>query len=338
MKILIIRFSSIGDIVLTSPVIRCLKQQYPKAEVHYLTKEAFYPILADNPYIDRIHLFNNNLIDCIKELRKFRFDYIIDLHVNLRSFLIKSAIGRKSYSFNKLNFKKWILVNLKKNLMPNIHIVDRYMDTLKPLNIENDELGLDMWIMDNEEIEIEDLPYAFHNGYIVMAIGAAHKTKSIPESTAKEIILNSSFPFIIVGGKKERPMAQELVKIAPERVLNKCEILSLGQSASVIRQSRLVITPDTGMMHIAAAFNKNIISIWGNTVPELGMYPYLPKNKSGYSIHEVENLKCRPCSKIGFSKCPEKHFNCMNQQDIKKINEQIDKFWNLEKQESTTKS
>ena len=331
MKILIIRFSSIGDIVLTSPIMRCLKQQFPDTEVHYLTKEAFYPIVADNPYIDRVHLLNKDVFQSIKELKEFKFDYIIDLHVNLRSFLIKTFLQRKSHSFPKLNFKKWILVNLKKNYLPNIHIVDRYFATLKSLNIKNDDMGLEMSIMDNEEIDQDEMPFNFRHGYIVFAIGAAHRTKSIPLNIAKEIGEKINHPIVIVGGKKEFALAHEIEKIDHDRIINKCGILTLGQSASLIKKARLVITPDTGMMHIASAFNKYIVSIWGNTVPELGMYPYMPQNKDGFSIHEVKNLKCRPCSKIGFQDCPKDHFNCMNKQDVAHILEQIESFWNQKK-------
>lgn len=327
MKILIIRFSSIGDIVLTTPLLRCIKQQVPGVEVHYLTKEAFYPLLADNPYVDRVHLLNKSLLACIKELSYQKFDLIIDLHVNLRSLIIKTLLFKKASSFPKLNFKKWIYVNLKKNYLPDIHIVERYFNTLKSLNINNDGLGLDMWILDDDEIEKDELPFNFRNGYVVLAIGAAHKTKSIPIEIAKEIIQKLHFPIIMIGGKKEYALAHEIEKLAKDRILNKCGLLNLGQSASLIKNARLVISPDTGMMHIAAAFNKYIISIWGNTVPELGMYPYMPKNQNKFSIHEVKDLQCRPCSKIGFEECPKKHFDCMNKQDVTQIIENICQFW-----------
>ncbi|HRB40127.1 MAG TPA: glycosyltransferase family 9 protein, partial [Bacteroidia bacterium] len=98
-----------------------------------------------------------------------------------------------------------------------------------------------------------------------------------------------------------------------------CGITSIGQSASLIKQSKAVITHDTGLMHIAAALRKKIVSVWGNTVPEFGMYPYLPVNSVPFSISEVKNLNCRPCSKIGYNTCPKKHFRCMNDMDIQEI-------------------
>jgi ADP-heptose:LPS heptosyltransferase len=143
MKILIIRFSSIGDIILTTPVVRCLKTQLDDVEIHYATKQNFKSIFEENPYIDKMHYLSGGLRDFIAGLKKEKFDYVIDLHHNLRSRIIKTALGVKSYSFNKLNWEKWLFVNLKINKLPNVHIVDRYLDTIKNLGVKNDSLGLD---------------------------------------------------------------------------------------------------------------------------------------------------------------------------------------------------
>src|SRR4051812_16746459 len=118
MKFLIIRFSSIGDIVLTTPVIRCLKQQVADAEVHYLTKNSFKEIIESNPYVDKLHLLRNDFDGMIDELKKEKFDYIIDLHHNLRTLKVKKALGIPAHSFNKLNLKKWLLTAIKINLLP----------------------------------------------------------------------------------------------------------------------------------------------------------------------------------------------------------------------------
>jgi ADP-heptose:LPS heptosyltransferase len=114
MKILIIRFSSIGDIVLTTPVIRCLKQQL-NAEIHYLTKPNFASILNSNPYIDKLHVLDKSLIAKAKELQPEKYDYVIDLHNNLRTLIFKTTLGVTAYAFPKLNFEKWLLVNFKIN-------------------------------------------------------------------------------------------------------------------------------------------------------------------------------------------------------------------------------
>ena len=133
--------------MLTTPVIRCLKQQVDNAEVHYLTKSSFKEILADNPYIDKLHVLHNDFESLIDSLKKEHFDYIIDLHHNLRTLKVKKALGKiPAYSFNKLNVQKWLLTALKINLMPKVHIVDRYLDTIKTFNVKNDGKGLDYFI------------------------------------------------------------------------------------------------------------------------------------------------------------------------------------------------
>jgi len=134
MKVLIIRFSSIGDIVLTTPIIRCVKKQIPEVEVHYLVKHSFRKIIESNPFVDKTHALNDNLPYVLEELKSENFDYIIDLHHNLRTLKVKRALRKvPALSFNKLNLKKWLLTALKINVMPKVHIVDRYFDTVKTL-------------------------------------------------------------------------------------------------------------------------------------------------------------------------------------------------------------
>src|ERR1041385_2800771 len=160
---LILRFSSIGDIVLTTPVIRCLKQQVNGAEVHYALKKNFAEVLAHNPYIDKKFFLEDDLTALISELKKEKYDYIIDLHHNQRTFLIKQRLGVKSFSFNKLNFKKWLLVNLKINRLPNVSIVERYLETVKSFGVKNDGKGLDYFISAEDESILQTLPENFRS-------------------------------------------------------------------------------------------------------------------------------------------------------------------------------
>ncbi len=318
MKILIIRFSSIGDIVLTTPVVRCLKYQ-TDAEIHYLTKKNFKNILENNPYIKKIWAIEKNISEIIIELKQERFDLIIDLHNNLRSRLLSFQLGVKTNRFDKLNFEKWLLVNFKINRLPKTHIVDRYMNTVLELNVKNDGAGLDYFIPEKDVINIQALTQNFvhTNNYCAFVIGAAHFTKRLPEDKIIAICKKINAPVLLLGGKEDTDRGTFIKNACGENVFNFCGLLNLNQSASVIQQARKVITHDTGLMHIAAAFNKDIISVWGNTIPEFGMAPYFadshqPSANSQSQIMEVKNLSCRPCSKIGFAACPKKHFNCMN--------------------------
>ncbi|MBN1598383.1 MAG: glycosyltransferase family 9 protein [Bacteroidales bacterium] len=312
-KFLIVRFSSIGDIVLTTPVIRCLNEQVEDSEIHFLTKKKFVPILESNPYIAQLHSLDNNFSILIKQLKNEQFDYIIDLHRNLRTLRLKTSLHRISFSFKKLNLRKWLAVNFKINRLPDIHIVDRYFDTLKIFSVINDNKGLDYFIPANEEVNPEDLSKDLLPGYVVIIVGGGHNTKQIPVEKLTEIINELKKPVVLIGGKEDINKADKITADIRKSLTNLTGKLSVNQSASVIRQAQVILTPDTGMMHIAAAFQKRIISVWGNTIPEFGMPAYQPVENS--AIFEVNNLSCRPCSKIGYKKCPKKHFKCMYDQD-----------------------
>lgn len=307
-KFLIIRFSSIGDIVLTSPVVRCLKKQLPDAEIHFLTKPAFSDVVAHNPYIDKIHFLDRPLLHKAIVLKEEGFDFIIDLHNNLRTQIIKSIIDAPAFSFDKLNIEKWQMVNLKINTLPNIHLVDRYMATLKPFGIENDNEGLDYFF---PEQTLPELP----ENFIVFAIGAQHFTKRLPNDKIISFCKQSDKPVVLLGGKTDE--ANGNIISQNSNAINLCGKLSLHQSAAVIAKAEKVITHDTGLMHIAAALKKDIVTIWGNTIPEFGMSAYSEKFEFRILNFEIKDLSCRPCSKIGFNACPLGHFNCMVKQEIK---------------------
>lgn len=323
-KVLVIRLSSIGDIVLTTPVIRCLKQQLPDSEVHYVVKEAFLPVIKSNAYIDKIHVFKGNLKELLLSLRNEKFDTIIDLHKNQRTFLIKSLLHFScsprllfsTHSFPKLNLRKWLLVNFKWDLMPDIHIVDRYFKAVAKLGVKNDGKGLDYFIPKDEEVDISHFALPFRNAYVAFVIGAKHATKALPEERIVELIRHSSRPVILLGGPEDREKGERIVAaLATDLAYNACGQFSINQSASLVRQAEKVVTHDTGLMHVAAAFKKDVISVWGNTVPGFGMYPYLPEGQGSSRIMEVKGLSCRPCSKIGYEKCPKGHFKCMKEME-----------------------
>ena len=308
-KILIIRFSSIGDIVLTTPVIRCLKKQL-NADVHYLTKSSFKGMLNNNPYVDKVHCIDKEISkELIAELKAENFDFVADLHHNLRTLRLKNALNISSKSFPKYNIQKWLLVNLKIDRMPKIHIVDRYMETVSNLGIVNDMAGLDYFIPESSKVDLSQLPKIQASGYVGLVIGGQHATKMMPVSKLIEVCDSLKEPVLLLGGPEDTERGDEIVQAIGEKVFNACGKFKLDESASLVEQAKWIITHDTGLMHIAAAFKKRIVSVWGNTVPELGMYPYQADSQS--KIVEIKGLSCRPCSKIGYSKCPKGHFKCM---------------------------
>ncbi len=310
------RFSSIGDIVLTTPVIRCLKEQISDAEIHYLTKAQYKDVLKANPYIDKLHLYHNKYKQLINQLRLERYDHVIDLHNNQRTFLFKMALGVKSRAVDKINPQKLLMVKLKIDRLPKVHMVDRYLETTSHLGIANDQKGLDHFIPERDEVNIADyFPQLAGKSYIAFVIGGQHFTKRLPLNKITSICKKLPLPVVLIGGIDEELVGESVVSEVTRHnpIFNACGKLRLNQSASVVKQAEWVVTHDTGLMHMATAFGKKIIAIWGNTIPEFGMYPY-PKNGEQFRKNvEVKGLDCRPCSKIGYAQCPKGHFNCMNQ-------------------------
>ena len=294
----------------------------PNTEIHYLTKKQFSGLVTTNPNIDKVHTIIKDTNEIIDELKAEQFDFVVDLHSNLRTKKLKLGLKTKSAKFPKLNIQKWLLTTFKINKMPNIHIVDRYFKAVIDLNVKNDNLGLDYFIPKQDEINITD--YHIDKDFIAYAIGAQFSTKKLPTSKIIELLNQTTKTIVLLGGASDLKEAREITDNC-RNVINLCGDLNLNQSASIIKQASKIISHDTGLMHIASAFNKHTISIWGNTVPELGMHPYQPKNSSNYSIHQVLNLKCRPCSKIGYQACPKKHFKCMNTQNLDEIITEVNK-------------
>jgi ADP-heptose:LPS heptosyltransferase len=316
MKILIVRFSSIGDIVLTTPVLRCLKNQLNSIEIHYLLKSKYETVLSENPNIDKLITIEKSVKEIIPELKAEKYDYIIDLHHNIRTLRLKTQLGIKSKSFPKFNFKKWILVNLKRDKLPQTHVVNRYFQAVKFLNVENDNLKCDFFISEKNKVDVFSEFNFRQRSFVCFAIGAQFFTKRLPLLKMLEIVNNINQPIVLIGDRLDEEIAVELMKKSNKKdIKSACGSFSIQQSASIVQQSAVLLTHDTGMMHIASAFEIPTVSVWGNTVPAFGMTPYFPNDKKMFSVHEVQNISCRPCSKIGYSKCPKKHFNCMELQD-----------------------
>lgn len=299
--------------------MRCLKLQYPNAEIHYLTKPAYATLLTPNPYIKQVHVLDKPLLQKVAELKQLGFDYIIDLHNNLRTRIIKSVIDVPAFSFNKLNIEKALVVQTKQFMLPHVHIVDRYLDTLSSFGVVADGQGLD-YLFPHSLLQEWNPEEVIPTGpYLAFAIGAQHATKRLPTDKIITLLHGINLPVVLLGGKEDAETGNEILKQTSNTVINLCGKLSLHQSAYVVSKATKVITHDTGLMHIAAAFKKEIISIWGNTIPAFGMTPYYGNAAIKNNLFEVQHLNCRPCSKIGFKQCPKKHFNCMNMQPIAAI-------------------
>ncbi|OKS85479.1 glycosyltransferase family 9 protein [Mucilaginibacter polytrichastri] len=308
MKILVIRFSSMGDIIYTTPVVRCLKQQLPDAEIHFLTKPAFKYIYDANPHLDKLLLLKERLSDTIADIKQEQYDYIIDLHNNLRTSIIKLRTGIKSFTYDKQRIRKWLSLKFNLKLIEPTHLVDRYLKAVKFLGITNDGLPIDYYIKKQHQLA-ELLPVSHQSGYVAFVIGATHFTKRMPNEKIIRICRGINHPVLLLGGEDVKPNGEIIADALGSKAYNACGITTLDESVYLVANAINIIGFDTGLTHIAEAFNRPIASVWGGTVPELlGVQPYHVKNAMVAGIE----LPCRPCSKFGLPQCPLGHFKCMN--------------------------
>lgn len=328
MRFLVIRFSSIGDIILTTPVFRLLKNQFPKAEIHWVTKCSFASVLEENPNIDKIWRWDDK--DDRKLLKQESFDFVFDLQKNARSRQVKwMFFGTPISTITKQNFRKLIWVVLKqKNIrkwgwlakfLECRTFTDRCIDVLKVYGIVDDEQGLDYNVSSDTEkmlISSFNLPQEF----VCLSLGGSFFTKRMPANKWQKLMTDLNKDVVLIGGSSDLELSELLVVNLMNSKINFSVInlvgkLSLKESATVLNLSNQVYTGDTGMLHIAAALGRDLTLFWGNTIPEFGMKPPI-KRESKFAEIEVEGLSCRPCSKLGFNECPKAHFNCMNNLQI----------------------
>jgi heptosyltransferase-2 len=309
-KILCIRFSSIGDILLTTPIVRVLKAQFPHAEIHIATKASFAHLWEGNPHVHHVHGFDGNILKFAAELRDQGFDIIYDLHKNLRSHVLCLLLGKLPKQINKYTSARKTFIKTKVNTLPG-HLVDR---NLQSLGLQSDGQGLDYFIPAASHVNLSD--FGIKAPYILFAIGAAHQTKVL--SYPKMIELLDAIPqqVVLVGDDWDEKIGYRLATLFPEKVLNLCSKTSIAQSASLAQQAAMVIAHDSSMMHISAALkHPKLFTIWGSTHVGLGFTPY----KTKFTAIENTNLPCRPCSTQGSNVCPLGHFNCMNSLDLSAI-------------------
>ena len=321
MKILVIRFSSMGDIIYTTPVVRCLKEQLPNAEIHFLTKPAFKYIYDNNPYVDKLLLLKPSLSETVADIKAEGYDHIIDLHNNLRTAIIKTRTGIKASTFNKQTVLKWLSLRMNLHLVAPIHLVDRYMATVSFLGVKNDDGPINYYLKADHSLA-NLLPSTHQNVYVAFIIGATHFTKRMPNSKIISICNDINYPIVLLGGADVKVNGDEIKEALGDKVYNACGVTSLDESVYIVSKAHSVVGFDTGLTHIAEAFDRPIVSVWGGTAPELlGVQPYKVKD---VLVSETD-ISCRPCSKFGLAKCPLGHFKCMTEMPEKPITDFVNK-------------
>ncbi len=321
-KILIIRFSSLGDVILTTPLLHILKKKCSDCQIDYLTKQVYAEVLKNNPNVANIITSTNELpFSELKSLKKSLKDYdvIIDLHNNLRTFYLKLFSGKKKFTFKKYTFRKRLLVWFKINYLKNVPpVIDRYLLTIENLINVHHELGKqlpEIFIDENAKSKVDDLFKEFEidtrKKLICIVPSSKHFTKTYPPDFYAELIDSydsEKYNFLLIGTGNDIHSIDIIKAGTGENVYSLYERLTITELAELMKRCAVVITGDTGPMHIAEAAGIPIVMIAGSSVKEFGFYPQL-KNAD---VHEI-TLPCRPCSHIGRNECPLGHFKCMRE-------------------------
>jgi ADP-heptose:LPS heptosyltransferase len=309
-KILVIRFSAIGDVLLTFPILQGLKNKYPEAEIHVVTKKEQAQLFDLLPFHVHQWVFSGDLIATARSIRRHKFDRVIDLHNNLRTLLLQVLSAKSHWKrVRKYNVLKWRITTFKKKNLIVPHIVTRYA---KAAEVEEYLTPLALQL---PKENVPDLP----ENYIAWVVGAKFKTKQFPFEKIRETLAACDLPVVILGGKEEMHLGEALEREFAQ-VINKAGKTTIQEAAGILAWAKAVVTNDTGLMHLASFFNKPMLAIWGNTMPAFGMYAYQMEKV----IHaQVSDLSCRPCSKIGYKECPKGHFRCMLQHNTTELAQHI---------------
>ena len=324
-KILIIRLSSIGDVLLATPVIRLLKNKFPDSQIDFVIKNEFSELLKYHPFIDHLYGYDkNNEINSLKKIkqdaREKQYDLIVDLHKNFRSYYLTSGSGaKKIVRYKKGVFQRFLLVKFKLNFYKKIiPIFQRYLNCIERFDIFYDDKGLDIFF-DQETVQSAFEKYSkFLNNSAALTIGVApgakHATKRWTaegfSSVINFLVQNTNARIILFGNRADQKIVKSFSIEKPQFVLNTTGELSLLETTALMNHCDLVLTNDSGLMHLASALKKKVVAIFGSTTEQLGFFPYLTE----YIVIQNNRLKCRPCSHIGRNNCPRQHFKC-----IKKI-------------------
>ena len=348
-KTLLLRLSSIGDIVLSSPLIRNLRKTFPEMQLDFLVKSEFADLVRYNPYLSRIIEVDTSaglrkLTSVGRSIRGERYDVLVDLHGSLRSIYLRFLSGaRKILKVEKRRVQRWMLVRFKRNLYGSVvSVADRYLEPLKPYGISGDGEGLELYVPDQvvRKVWVQLSEHGLPQGHRVIGFcpSAKHATKMWPRDSyidlGRLLVDRHDARILIFGGEEDRTYCSEIADsiehpprtesgsshAEPRRAFNFAGHFSLLESAAAMDNCSVIVTNDTGLMHIAAARKRPVVAIFGSTVEEFGFFPYGTRN----IVLQNSGLYCRPCSHIGRSKCPEGHFRCMKEVSVGGVARAVD--------------
>jgi len=320
-KILILRLSSIGDILLATPLIRALWKRFPEAQIDFVVKSQFAELLRTNPHLNKLYSLDTKKgRSALKKLRQTlrgqRYDLVVDIHNNFRSGCLRRQKSARIVKLRKYKVQRFFLVKLGWNFYRQITPVhQRYLDTVAGFGVYDDGQGLEFFPDQETQKEIDVLlnQKGRQPGrlFICIAPGASRETKRWPAErfavAAKKLILEAGAQILFLGDAKDAELTAAINERLDGAGIDLAGKLTLMQSACALNRVDMALTNDSGLMHLSTALGKPTLAIFGSTVRELGFFPVGPQT----AVVENKNISCRPCTHIGRRRCPEKHFRCM---------------------------
>ena len=315
-RILIIRLSAMGDVLLTTPLVRSVKARYPEARIDFLVKEDYAPLLRTNRHLDNLLLFSPEsgffeIRRILQKIRETEYDAILDLQVNLRSLIFRAFSGaRRRIHHRPDRWRRFLLVHFGRGLQSVFQPVPlRFFDSISSLNVEDDGGGLDLIV--EEGAKQTAVSVLGEGRRIALAPGASRFTKRWPAEGFAEVgahFQEKGNKVVLLGGEDDRDVCEEVARRMQKAPLNVAGRFLLQETAAAIAGSDLLISNDTGLMHMGAALRKPVVAVFGPTTAHLGFAPFRTS-----SVVVERPLSCRPCSYHGTERCPKGHFKCMEE-------------------------
>ncbi|MDP4242468.1 MAG: glycosyltransferase family 9 protein [Bacteroidota bacterium] len=319
-SILILRLSSLGDIVLTTPLVRALRERYPDSRIDFVIAKEYESLTPLFSGISQVHVFDKStglrgLWKLRQLLKRESFNFVLDIHNVLRTQILRRGIARKTYVVKKRTLKRWLLVRFKHDtLQGEPDIIGRYFEVAKALGVEDDGTGPQL------QVSVSRIPTR-----IAIAPGARHWNKRWPTEYFQAVaasLIEWGYQIVFHGSAAERESIEGIRSGLPEGSLSYAGELSLLEVARSLATCAVAITNDSGLMHLAVAVGTPVVAPFGPTVRQFGFAPRDPKSV----VLEIDGLYCRPCTAIGLDHCPEKHFRCMREIEPERVLASVDQI------------
>ncbi|MGH7659166.1 MAG: glycosyltransferase family 9 protein [Gemmatimonadales bacterium] len=315
-RILLLRLSSIGDVILTTPLVRALRSRLPEAHIAFMTRREFTPLLSEHPALDEVLPFEGgtSIRELAARLRREKFTDILDLHGTPRTRLLRYLVPGRWRGYRHHRLARDILIRFKRDVYPrHLPVAERYFDAARELGIEPDggppEFHLAPAAVENVRGFLGEHRLGRDRPLVALAPGAAHVTKRWPAARWDEfirILVKDGFDCILLGGPDDAELAGMLAMPGGKHTVSAAGKFGLQETGAAIRESRVLVSGDTGVMHMGTATGTPVIALFGPTVEQFGFFPYRSHN-----LVIQQDLDCRPCTAWGTERCPLGHHRCL---------------------------